>query len=224
MSSTTTGVSSAGAGSTGVTREPVRRHLSVRQADTVARLTDAAVEEVRGSGYEGLTVRNVAKRAGVAPATAYTYFASKDHLVAEVFWRRLQTSRPAAPPADEPAEARVDGAIRAISDLVSGEPELAAACTTALLASDPDVARLRGLIGLELNGRLADALVATGTGADGEAGRSEVGAAEPDPAVLDALSLALSGAMLQAGMGFFPHHELADRMADVVRLVLGGRS
>jgi AcrR family transcriptional regulator len=200
----------------------VRRHLSERQADTVTKLADAAVDEVRLGGYDGLTVRNVARRAGVAPATAYTYFASKDHLVAEVFWRRLQTSRPAPPPADEPAEARVGGAIRAISDLVSGEPELAAACTTALLASDPDVARLRGLIGLELNGRLADALVATGR--DDAAGRSEAGAPEPDPAVLDALSLALSGAMLQAGMGFFPHHELADRMADVVRLVLGGRS
>ena len=41
-------------------------------------------------GYDGLTVRNVARRAGVAPATAYTYFASKDHLLAEVLWRRLQ--------------------------------------------------------------------------------------------------------------------------------------
>src|SRR6478672_5858664 len=87
MSSTTAASTPGGAG---VTREPVRRHLSERQADTVARLTDAAVEEVRGTGYEGLTVRNVAKRAGVAPATAYTYFASKDHLVAELFWRRLQ--------------------------------------------------------------------------------------------------------------------------------------
>ena len=38
----------------------------------------------------------VAKRAGVAPATAYTYFASKEHLVAEVFWRRFvgQADRP----------------------------------------------------------------------------------------------------------------------------------
>ena len=44
-----------------------------------------------------LTVRNVARRAGVAPATAYTYFASKDHLVAEVFWRRLR-GPPTAPP------------------------------------------------------------------------------------------------------------------------------
>jgi AcrR family transcriptional regulator len=205
----------------------VRRHLSERQADTVAKLADAAVDEVRIGGYDGLTVRNVARRAGVAPATAYTYFASKDHLVAEVFWRRLQTGRPPAPAADQAAEARVGDAIRAISDLVSDEPELAAACTTALLASDPDVARLRGLIGLELNGRLADALTAS-EGAGDTAGDDALdatdGPGDVDPAVLDALSLALSGAMLQAGMGFFPHHELADRMAGVVRLVLGGRS
>jgi AcrR family transcriptional regulator len=217
MSSSPTRIPAEGEGA----RAPVRRHLSERQADTVAKLADAAVDEVRVGGYDGLTVRNVARRAGVAPATAYTYFASKDHLVAEVFWRRLQTGRPAAPTGGEPVEARVGGAIRAISDLVSGEPELAAACTTALLASDPDVARLRGLIGLELNDRLSDALV-DGSGGDGPA--SDAPPHEIDPAVLDALSLALSGAMLQAGMGFFPHHELADRMAGVVRLVLGGRS
>jgi AcrR family transcriptional regulator len=223
MSSSPTRIPAEGDGA----RAPVRRHLSECQADTVAKLADAAVDEVRVGGYDGLTVRNVARRAGVAPATAYTYFASKDHLVAEVFWRRLQTGRPAGPTAEEPIEARVREAIRAISDLVSGEPELAAACTTALLASDPDVARLRGLIGLELNDRLSDALVDGSDALDGSDDGDLAGGAaarEVDPAVLDALSLALSGAMLQAGMGFFPHHELADRMAGVVRLVLGGRS
>ncbi len=185
-------------------RAPVRRHLSERQADTVDRLTDAAVEEVRGSGYEGLTVRNVARRAGVAPATAYTYFASKDHLVAEVFWRRLQRQAAPSPDGRHRAVGRVVAAIAEISDVVTDEPELAAACTTSLLASDPDVARLREEIGVEMTERLRVAL--------GDAG---------DGAVLDALSLALSGAMLQAGMGYFPHAELADRMASVAALVLG---
>ncbi len=59
-------------------------------ADTVERLVDATVVEVAEAGFDGLTVRGVARRAGVAPATAYTYFSSKDHLVAEVFWRRLE--------------------------------------------------------------------------------------------------------------------------------------
>jgi AcrR family transcriptional regulator len=188
----------------GVTREPVRRHLSERQADTVARLTDAAVEEVRGTGYEGLTVRNVARRAGVAPATAYTYFASKDHLVAEVFWRRLRNQVPTEPEDAASAAERVTTAIADIAGLVGDEPELAAACTTGMLAGDPDVERVREQIGLEVGERLRRAM-----------------GPDLDEARLDALQLALWGAMLSAGMGSFPHTELAGRMAGVTRIVLG---
>ncbi|MCA9208645.1 MAG: TetR family transcriptional regulator, partial [Planctomycetales bacterium] len=64
---------------------PYRRVIGV---DFAANLVEAAVGELAASGYSALTVRNVAKRAGVAPATAYTYFASKEHLIAEVYWRR----------------------------------------------------------------------------------------------------------------------------------------
>src|SRR5688572_1286852 len=67
-----------------------RRMLSARQASRLDRLVEAAVDELREHGYEGLTVRAVATRCGVAAATAYTYFASKNHLVAEIFWRRLR--------------------------------------------------------------------------------------------------------------------------------------
>ena len=184
-----------------------RRHLSARQADTVARLAAAAVIEVRASGYDRLTVRNVARRAGVAPATAYTYFASKDHLVAEVFWRRLDSRPlPAVDRRRRPA-ARVTSAIADVAELIADEPELAAACTSALLAGDPDVARLRAQIGIEMADRLRAAL-----------------GPDADDAVVDALSLALSGAMLQAGMGYFAHAELAERMAGTVRLVIEPRS
>src|SRR5690349_10586300 len=69
--------------------ESTRRRHSEREVDAVGRLVDAAAVELDAHGYEGLTIRNVARRAGMAPATAYTYFSSKDHLVAEVFWRRL---------------------------------------------------------------------------------------------------------------------------------------
>ena len=79
-------------GSTSVphSTESTRRRLSDRQALTVQKLVVAAVEELREQGYDGLTVRNVARRAGVAPATAYNYFTSREHLVTEVFWRRLR--------------------------------------------------------------------------------------------------------------------------------------
>ena len=50
-----------------------RRALSGRPAGTVAALVDAAVAEVAETGYDGLTIRGVARRARVSPATAYTY-------------------------------------------------------------------------------------------------------------------------------------------------------
>ena len=43
-----------------------------------------------------------------------------------------------------------------------------------------------------------------------------------DATVLQALDLAFSGAMLQAGMGHLAYEELADRMAEVAVLVVDG--
>ena len=180
-----------------------RRRLTPRQANTVERLTDAAVDEIRSAGYEGLTVRNVARRAGVAPATAYTYFASKDHLVAEVFWRRLQALPSPRVDRRRATPARVTDALRDVTLLLKGQPELAAACTTAMLANDPDVKHVRDRIGAEIRSRLAAAL-----------------ADEGDPAVLRALELALDGAMVQAGMGHLSYDDLPDLLAEVAGLLV----
>ena len=70
--------------------EATRRRLTPRQAEVVMALVRATEAEVEEVGYSGLTVRSVARRAGVAPATAYNYFSSKDHLLAEVLWRRMR--------------------------------------------------------------------------------------------------------------------------------------
>jgi AcrR family transcriptional regulator len=183
-------VSTSGANS----NESTRRRLTDRQADTVRRLAEAAVAEVRETGYDGLTVRNVARRAGVAPATAYTYFASKNHLLTEVFWRRLEQL--------PPTTGDVPEAMREIALLVAGEPELAAACTTAMLASDPDVQELRLRVGVAIHNRLRQAL-----------GRH-------DPLILDALEMAYSGALLQAGMGYTSYPEVADRLSAVASLIV----
>ncbi|WP_307801857.1 TetR/AcrR family transcriptional regulator [Actinomadura violacea] len=188
-----------------VSTEPTRRRLTPRQADTVRRLTDAAVEEVRDTGYEGLTVRNVARRAGVAPATAYTYFASKNHLITEVFWRRLSALPPLETGGDPDVTGRVERVLREIALLVSDEPELAAACTTAMLGTDPDVRELRARIGVAIRTRLRDAL-----------------GGHADPAVLGALELAYSGALLHAGMGYTSYARMADRLAEMARLILPG--
>jgi AcrR family transcriptional regulator len=185
----------------------MRRRVDGRQADRVDALVEATIAELRAGGYDGLTVRGAARRAGIAPATAYTYYASKDHLVADVFWRRLQTLEAGPVDGRRSPRTRVSAALREVALLIAAEPELAAASTTAVLAQDPDVQRLRNRIGNAFNEHLAAAL--------GE---------DADPAVLRALNLALAGALLQAGMGYFTYAELADRMDEVAGLVVGGRA
>ena len=182
--------------------EATRRVLSPRQARTVQSLADAALEELRAVGYEQLTVRNVARRTGVAPATAYTYFASKEHLVTEVFWRRLaDLGDPKIDRRRCPAD-RVTDALADFTELAAQEPELMSACTVAMMADDPDVRHLRDRIGLELHRRLVAAL--------GE---------DADPAVLIALDLAMAGALVRAGTGHLSYADVPRRMSDVAALL-----
>lgn len=182
-----------------------RRHLTDRQARTVHKLTEAAVGELVEVGYANLTVRNVAKRAGVASGTAYTYFASKEHLVAEVFWRRFAGQAP------RPTDGRRSRAHRATDVLldfalvVADETELAAACTIAVLADDPEVRELRARIGGEIHQRLTVAL-----GPDAE------------PVVIQTLELAVSGALLQVGTGHLTYDRVPRLLADVAAVVVGG--
>lgn len=182
-----------------------RRHLTARQAQTVERLTEAAVVELIEVGYATLTVRTVAKRAGVAPATAYTYFASKEHLVAEVFWRRFAGQEPRPLDRRRSPAARATDVLLDFALVVADETELAAACTVALLADDAEVRELRLRIGLEMHRRLTDAV-----GDDGTA------------TATTALELATTGALLQVGTGHLAYDALPDLLADVAALVLGG--
>lgn len=182
-----------------------RRTLTDRQADTVARLVTATVEELRSHPAKGLTVRGVARRAGVAPATAYTYFASREHLVTEVFWQRLRALPTPTAESGTPAE-RAGAALGDVATLVAGEPELAAACTQAMLSDDPEVQRLRDAIGAAVVARLLGAL--------GD---------DADDARVGALGLAFSGAMLQAGMGHLDYEDLPHRLGVAAALILGDR-
>ncbi|HVT64403.1 MAG TPA: helix-turn-helix domain-containing protein [Mycobacteriales bacterium] len=183
-----------------------RRALSGRPADTVASLVDAAVGEVAETGYDGLTIRGVARRAGVSPATAYTYFASKEHLLTEVFWRRLAAlDEPQSTGRQSPAE-RVSAAVRDVALLVADEPELAAAITTALLAHDSDVQVVRDKIGAAIAARLGSAI---GAGAG--------------PGVVQIMTFTFIGALLSAGMGYATYAALPDVMGEAAGLMLGKR-
>ena len=185
-----------------VALESTRRRLTQKQADTIARLSSAALAVLSREGYGGLTIRLVAAEAGVGAATAYTYFTSKDHLVAEVFWRRLAAS-PAPVVGAEPVD-RVIAVVRQIALLVADEPALAGAVTKALMARDPDVEHLRHRIGREIRARLRAAL-----GRDG------------DPDGVAALDVLVAGALVHAGVGQSSYGEIADRLERSARLLAG---
>ncbi|MCP2194647.1 TetR/AcrR family transcriptional regulator [Williamsia deligens] len=184
--------------------ESTRRRLTDQQAETVRRLTEAAREVLHEDGFEAMTVRMVAKRAGVAPATAYTYFSSKNHLVAELFWRMLVSSVPEPDPSLDITE-RAAVVLRDVALVVSGEDQLAGAVTVALLGSDPDVAHLRIRVGGFIRERLATAL---GLPADTDDERVEL------------LEMLYSGALVRAGMGYQTYSDIADRLAGAAKLLL----
>jgi AcrR family transcriptional regulator len=183
--------------------EATRRRLSPRQAEVVAELVRATEEEIEAVGYDGLTVRSVARRAGVAPATAYNYFSSKDHLLAEVLWRRMQALAPADAGPDRPVHARVADTVRDMVLFTTESPALVDACTVALLSSTPDVKHLRDRIGADIHHRLA---AAVGPGVD--------------PMVVRVLETSFSGALLAASMGHMASVDIPEFVAAAADLLL----
>ncbi|MHC9294395.1 TetR family transcriptional regulator [Mycobacterium sp. LTG2003] len=176
-----------------------------RQEETFRKVLTAGIEMLRESSYADLTVRAVAARAKVAPATAYTYFSSKNHLIAEVYLD-LVRQVPYFTDVNDSMITRVDKAVRALTLVVADEPEVAAACTTALLGggSDPAVRTVRDRIGAEIHKRI----------------RSAVGP-DADPRIVSALEMTFFGALVNAGSGAFTYHQIADRLTYVVGLLLG---
>lgn len=175
-----------------------------RQEETFRKVLSAGVEMLRESSYADLTVRAVAARAKVAPATAYTYFSSKNHLIAEVYLDLIRQV-PYFTDVNDTMPARVGKALRSMTLILADEPEVAAACTTALLSnSDAAVRRARDRIGAEIHKRITSAI---GPGADAR--------------TVSALEMTFFGALVNAGSGAFTYHQIADRLTYVVGLILG---
>jgi AcrR family transcriptional regulator len=175
-----------------------------RQEETFRKVLTAGMEMLRESTYADLTVRAVAARAKVAPATAYTYFSSKNHLIAEVYLDLLRKV-PYFTDVNESRATRVEQALRSMALTVADEPEVAAACTTALMSgTDSTVRRVRDRIGAEIHRRI----------------RSAVGP-DADPRMVSALEMTFFGALVNAGSGVFTYHQIADRLSYVVGLIVG---
>ncbi|WIM88087.1 helix-turn-helix domain-containing protein [Candidatus Mycobacterium wuenschmannii] len=172
-----------------------------RPAQTIRKLLDAGLEELRTSTYSGVTMRAVAARAGVSPASAYRYFPSKDALVAGLYLELLQDA-PRHVDVNDSAFTRVSSTMRDMALVGADEPELTAACAAALLADDPAVSPVRLEIANEVSARIRSALGPGWT----ESAKST-------------LEMAFAGAMMAARV--LTVDQIFDRLDDAVALVLG---
>lgn len=183
-----------------VTRIP-RQWLSKRKSATVDALLDTGLEVLGEQGFDELSLREVANRAGVTHTTAYSYFSSKEHLVAEVHWRSIQ--RASVPELDPtaPIGDRLVAALRSWIVAFSENPAVAHGILAAMVSEDPDTVRVRDEIGEELNRRIAEAV-----------------GPHVDHRIAAGAQLLFSGAMLQAGFGYFSFDEAVKRVASIVSL------
>ncbi|MBW0018876.1 MAG: TetR family transcriptional regulator [Mycobacterium sp.] len=182
--------------------ESTRRRLTGKRADTVRRLSRATVEVLREVGYHDLTLQAVAAQAGVARATAYTYFSSKDHLIAEVYWRRLSMEQPPANTSAD-VQTRVFTVLRSLAYLVADEPALADAVRVVINSPDPDVEMIRAEIAKH-NHELIAAAVAD----------------DADEETVSLLALVYAGAMMRAGTGMASFAEVTNQLEVAVRRIL----
>ena len=172
--------------------------------DTLDRLLEAARVELDEVGHEDLTIRTVATRAGVSSATAYNYFASRDHLFAELFWRHLATSElPAL--TGRSSTRRLQQTTRHLAGTIAAlrrwRPRRPRACSAATRRSSSC-------------GCASAPCSPTGSAphwASGSTRASSRRSCSRSP-----------GALLQTGMGLFTYPELADRLDDVVAVIMKG--
>lgn len=168
----------------------------------VGQVLDATVEMLRGVTFADLTTRRIAEQAGVPHAELCAYFRSKDAIVAEVYLGLLRGA-PLTVDVDEPARARVVTLFDQLVMLLAEEPDLAAACSSALISTEPSVQAIRRRIHGELQRRVRTVL------------RSSAW-----PEVAETLEFSLVGAMVQASSGAATFRDTADALAGVVAAVL----
>jgi AcrR family transcriptional regulator len=174
------------------------------RADAFAKLLDAAMELLRESSFEVITVGAVAERAGVSAVTADELFSSKSDLIVEICLSRIHDVA-LSTDATHGSIARVAAQLSQMMLVVAEEPAVATACAAVFLDSGPTAERAHELIGLEIH-----RLIATAVGPGSW------------PEVITTLELVFSGALIQAAAGAMTFQRAADRVQTAVSLILEG--
>ena len=107
----------------------MRRRLSAEQQERRQRVVEVATVLATEGGYDAVVMKDVAEQSGVALATLYRWFASKDHLLCEVLleWgARVEANLRAEPPSEAAGAERILDFVRRLTETVAAFPRLAA--------------------------------------------------------------------------------------------------
>lgn len=122
--------------------------ITARGRRTRARILDAALASLAESGYDGMSMRDIARRADVSLGNAYYYFPSKARLVATFYEEKLRELFGLAEPIlarERTLEGRLRGVLEAWIALI--EPFHDAAGALLRTAADPGAALRSGAPG-----------------------------------------------------------------------------
>lgn len=108
-----------------------------------ATLIESVIDLIGEVGHDAVQMRDVAQRSGVALATAYRYFRSKEHLLAAALedWQQRLTHRTLAAaraPQTDPLTGVLEYLHRALRAF-SRHPEMTALMLQMMTSTDPDV-------------------------------------------------------------------------------------
>jgi len=162
--------------------------------ESARRVLNAAVELLREVPYSNITMRSIAKRAGVSHG--------EDAIVAEIYLERLSAA-PLIVDVEASARARIVAQFSQLLMLLADEPGLAGACSSALICDEPSVHTSRQRIHAELQRRVRTAL------------RSGAW-----PEVAETLEFGLMGALVHASCGADTFRQTAEDLASMVAVVL----
>lgn len=177
------------------------------------RIVEAAIELGTEGGYEAVHMRVVAERAGVALATVYRYFESKDHLLSAAvseYTGQLQAQLARSPArGDTPADRLVD-VLRRASRGLERRPNFAAALIRALHSPDAGVATAAADVRLQISAMTTPILA---------------GLPEEDVAgIVSVLGHVWNSAIMSWANGRAPISSIADDLENAARLLLAGRN
>jgi TetR/AcrR family transcriptional regulator, cholesterol catabolism regulator len=191
----------------------LERRITPAQAARRAKAIAAARMLAQQGGYVAVNMTDVAARSGFGRATLYRYFASKDHLLAEVtaqWGAEIIAELRSRPPRGRTASERVASVFERVFEVAREQSRLTEAAVTAALSADPSAMSAWKAGASVVEGYLESAL-----GDEPLPEREEVGRA---------LGYVFLSALILMTSGRVSAEEAVAQLASAVRLMLEPRT